>query len=185
MRIAIPIGLLSLLACLVPGGAAAALPKTSNTLIEPGKSIGGVALGASPTSVTKAWGPGCAETSCTYSPASKVGQSPALAIVGFEKTGTKWGAWEVGISVGSDISGVNPKPEFNTPLTKFKTSMGIGLGSTEGELKAAYHAAKKSLDTDNGITIYTLKGKGEITTNFTIGTEGKITTVSILAHPGG
>ncbi|MBN9621344.1 MAG: hypothetical protein J0H06_00080 [Actinobacteria bacterium] len=181
----IVVGLLSLIACLVPGGAAAALPKASSTLIEPGKSIGGVALGASPTSVTKAWGPGCAETSCTYSAASKTGQSPALALVGFEKTGSKFAAWEMSITVGSIISGAKPTPEFDTPLADFKTSKGIGLGSTATELKRAYHAAKKQIDTDNGIAIYTLKGKGEITTNFTVGTAGKITTISIQAHPGG
>ena len=34
------------------------------------------------------------------------------------------------------------KPDLNTPLSEFKTSKGIGIGSTIGEVKTAYPAAK-------------------------------------------
>ncbi|HEV7482478.1 MAG TPA: hypothetical protein VGO13_05200 [Solirubrobacterales bacterium] len=55
--------LFATVALALPAAAQATLPKTTNTLIVPGKSIGGVALGGSVASVTKAWGP---NKTCEY-----------------------------------------------------------------------------------------------------------------------
>lgn len=67
MKARIVVALSVVLALALPAAAQARLPKTTDTLIVPAKSIGGVALGASPTSVTKAWGKNkqC-ETQCVY-----------------------------------------------------------------------------------------------------------------------
>jgi hypothetical protein len=179
--------LLALMAVTFPAAAQAALPKTTNTLIVPGKSIGGVALGGSVASVTKAWGPNqTCEYQCLYEGKAGPTESAALGSALLE-TGAKGGAskvWEIFIDVGQNDTGTNPTPNFNTPLTRFKTAKGIGLGSKVSELKQAYHAAKKQT-VIAGLTLYTIKGPKEIATIFTVGATGKITGINVESHPGG
>ena len=171
----------------LPAAAQAALPKTTNTLIVPGKSIGGVALGGSVASVTKAWGPNkTCEYQCLYEGKAGPTESAALGSTLLE-TGAKGGAakvWEVFIDVGQNDTGTNPTPNFNTPLTRFKTAKGIGLGSKVSELKQAYHAAKKQAVVA-GLTLYTIKGPREIATIFTVGAGNRITGINVESHPGG
>jgi hypothetical protein len=175
------------IALALPAAAQAGLPKTSNPLIVPGKSIGGVALGGSLASVTKAWGPNkeC-EYQCLYT--VKVGPTESAALgSALLETGAKSGpnkVWEVFIDVGQTNTGTNPTPNFNTPLTRFKTAEGIGLGSKLSELKQAYHGMKKQVVIP-GLTLYTIKGRKEIATIFTVGATNRITGITVESHPGG
>ncbi len=173
----------ALAAIAVPGSAAAALPTTTNDLIVPAQSIGGLALGSTPGAISKAWGKSgaCTEISCAYSGPVHEGEDPALAEVLLDRGSAGFAAWNIYISAGRIIGGATQKPNFNTPLTRFKTAKGIGLGSTAAELKHAYHGVKKQ----PGNTVYLLKGANESETVFTASAEGRISTIAIEAHPGG
>lgn len=180
--------LLATLALALPAAAQAGLPKMSNTLIVPGKSIGGVALGGSLSAVTKAWGPNKAcEYQCLYEGKAAAGETPSLGSVLLEtkSSGGPGKVWMVFINVGEKPSGDKLVPNFNTPLTRFKTAKGIGLGSKVTELKQAYHSAKKSSTGISDVSLYTIKGPKEIATNFTAGAAGKITGITVESHPGG
>jgi hypothetical protein len=173
------------LALPLPAAAPRALPKTGNTLIVPGKSIGGVALGGSAASVTKAWGPNkTCEYQCLYEGSAGPTESAATASALLEAGAKGDKVWEVFIDVGENNTGTNPTPNFNTPLTKFKTAEGIGLGSKLSELKRAYHGLEKQVVIP-GLTLYTIKGKKKIATIFTVGATNKITGVNVESHPGG
>ncbi|HEY2716231.1 MAG TPA: hypothetical protein VGI73_08435 [Solirubrobacterales bacterium] len=169
----------------LPPVAGAALPKTTDTLIVPAHSIGGVSLGATPKAVIRAWGKDDAcEYQCLYEGTAGESETPSLAGVLLEKSASGapkvWGAY---ISVGENTAGATSQPNFTTPLAKFKTSKGIGLGSTVAELKRAYPAAKKE-----GSTVlysYLLKGPRESGTTFSFDTDGRVTEIAIRSHPGG
>ncbi len=173
------------LALALPASAHAALPKPSTTLIVPGKSIGGVALGTNAQAVQKAWGKTreCVEA-CIYEGAKNGDETPTDASVLLEKP-AGGGALTVGrifIKAGEKRVGTELEPDFDTPLSEFKTSKGIGIGSSVGEVQRAYPSVKKLAGP--GVTTLTLKGKGQIETMFVaVGT--KVTTVLISSHPGG
>ncbi|MBS1891956.1 MAG: hypothetical protein JST59_11730, partial [Actinobacteria bacterium] len=168
-----------------PSVAGAALPTTTDTLIVPAKSIAGVALGASAKSVIKAWGKdeGC-EYQCIYEGAAGKDETPSLAGVLLEKSAAGSAkVWSVYIDAGQSSAGGKSVPDFDTPLSRFKTAKGIGLGATVGELKRAYRAAKKE-----GSTVlfsYTLKGPKESATTFSFGAEGRIIGIAVRSHPAG
>ncbi len=170
-----------------PLSANAALPKTTNKLIVPNRSIGGVTLGARPSQVTRAWGPNseCVST-CVYQARAKSGESGAVASALLEqrRKGTPYKVWNVFISVGEKTVGTRAVPNFKTPLTKFKTRKGIGLGSNVRALKRAYHGLKRENATA-GYSFYELNGPGEIETGFTVSPAHKITQIVIRSHPGG
>ncbi len=175
---------LALVAIVVPGSATAALPKTTSDLIVPAHSIGGVSLGASARAVTKAWGKDDAcEYQCLYEGTAGKSETPSRAGALLEKSASGapkvWGAY---ISVGENMEGSTARPIFTTPLTKFKTSKGIGLGSTAAELKRAYPAAKKD---QAGLSSYALKGPRESATIFTLAADHRIIEIAISSHPGG
>jgi hypothetical protein len=180
-------GMLLLLA--LPGAATAALPRTGDTLIVPGKSIGGVTLGAGPAKVKKAWGP--AKTcpyQCLYVGTAPKGGTAALGSVLLENTGKSVPAvakdarvWTAFIVVGDRRVGTQLVPDFRTPLTRFRTAKGIGLGSTAKQLKAAYRGLKKAPGT---VVVYTLGGKGTIETQFTL-IGGRVTSIAVRSHRGG
>jgi hypothetical protein len=183
IRIAVVLGLTLVLA--VPAAADAALPKPTSTLIVPGKSIGDVALGANAKSVQKAWGKTkeCVEA-CVYEGGKNGDETPATASALLEEPASG-GTLKVGrifIKAGEKTVGSKIEPDLDTPLVEFKTSKGIGIGSSIGEVQRAYPSAKKRAQP--GVTTFTLKGKGEIETIFiALGT--KVTTVLISSHPGG
>lgn len=171
------------LALALPAAAQAALPKTGDTLIVPAKSIGGVVLGGSPTSVTKAWGKNKAcESQCIYEGHKGTEESAALGNVLLEpnSNGADYKVWAVYIAVGEATVGTTLKPNFNTQLTQLKTAKGIGLGSTVAELRHAYRQVKKE-----GLTGYTLAGPRESSTDFSLSASGRIETITIRSHPGG
>lgn len=172
----------------LPLNAQAALPRTGNKLIVPNKSIGGVALGAHQSQVINAWGPNpeCV-SDCIYQAAgSSPGKGAAVASALLEKKreGAPYKVWTVFIAVGLNTVGNKSIPNFKTPLTKFKTAAGIGLGSKVGALKSAYHGLKKSV-VPGGYTYYQLKGRGESETGFTVSPAEKITQIVVRSHPGG
>lgn len=184
-RFAVLLG--AILALALPASAGAALPKPSTTLIVPGKSIGGVALGATATKVKKAWGntKDC-EFQCIYEGGKNGDESAANAGVLLEKPAGGSGAAKVSrifLTVGQKRVGKELKPDFNTPLAEFKTSKGIGIGSKVSEVQRAYPGAKKTAGA--GVTSFTIEGKGEIETIFTCAGAPKVTSVIVSAHPGG
>jgi hypothetical protein len=171
------------LALALPAAAQAGLPKTGNTLIVPAKSLGGVTLGASSKSVVKAWG----KTSecvyqCTYE--GKNSGEIGSALLESKTTTSTPKVWNVFIAVSQTLVGKTEKPNFSTPLTRFKTSKGIGLSSKLSELKAAYHGLKKTTSLAGGISAYELKGPKESFTSFTLN-HGRITEIQVASHPGG
>lgn len=167
------------LALALPAAAQAALPKTADTLIVPAKSLGGVTLGSSATAVTKAWGKNKAcEYQCLYE--GKNSGELGSVLLESNSSGGDYKVWTVFIAVSETIVGSTPKPNFDTPLTRFKTSKGIGLGSTAGELRGAYHAVKKL-----GPYVYSLAGPGESSTDFSFAADNKIVSIAVRSHPGG
>ncbi len=184
-RVAVLLG--AILALALPATAGAALPKAGNTLIVPGKSIGGVALGATAASVQKAWGAtkDC-EFQCVYEGSKHGDETAANAGVLLEEPPSGSGpakVWRVFLTVGQKRVGNDLKPDLNTALSEFKTSKGIGIGSTMGDVKKAYPGAKK--EGGPGFAQYTLKGKKEISTTFAFSNSSKVTSVTITSHPGG
>jgi hypothetical protein len=179
--------LIAALAVALPPTAQAALPKPASKLIVPRKSIGGVALGASPSRVQKAWGanPDC-EYSCIYTNAAQPAGSAAFAIVLLEakKQGATPKAWSVAIGVGQKTVGNRTVPNFKTPLKKWETAKGIHLGSTKAQLKHAYHGVKNE-GSASGYTTFELKGPGKVETLFTVAPAGKISRIEVRSHPGG
>jgi len=184
------VGFTALLLLALPSVATAALPRTGNTLIVPGKSIGGVTLGTSAAKVKQAWGPAknC-PYQCLYLGAAPKGGSAALGSVLLESTGTTTPAdpkdarvWNAFIVAGNKLVGKTSVPDFSTPLTRFKTAKGIGLGSTTRQLKTAYRGLKKFQGA--GAAVYTLSGKGTIETQFTL-IGGRITSIAVRSHRGG
>jgi hypothetical protein len=177
LRFAVLVGVLAALA--LPAAAQAGLPKPSTILIVPAKSLGGVSLGGSTKSVTKAWGQNkkC-EYSCVYE--GKNTSEAASVQLESKNNGVTYKAWLISISVGYNKA---DKPIFNTKLTEFETSSGIGLGSKTSELTKAYkHLEKNNLG--GGVVYYTLKGKGTSGTTF-LTTKNKITSISVYSHQGG
>jgi hypothetical protein len=89
--------------------------------------------------------------------------------------------WTAFIVVGDRRVGTQLVPDFRTPLTRFRTAKGIGLGSTAKQLKAAYRGLKKAPGT---VVVYTLGGKGTIETQFTL-IGGRVTSIAVRSHRGG
>jgi hypothetical protein len=190
MKIRIAAALILALALILPATAGAGLPKPKTTLIVPGKSVGGVALGASAKSVEKAWGKAkvkC-EFQCLYEGPKKGGGGPATASAGLEEKGKGKPAavWIINLNAGSKLVHKELKPDFKTPLSAYKTSKGIGIGSSVGELKHAYHGLKKLPipGTEKGVGFYELKGGGTKATTFAIA-ENRVQTLTVEAHRGG
>ncbi len=176
---------LAALAALLPAPAGAALPKPKNDLIVPAKSIGGLALGAPHGGVTSAWGANsaCTEISCIYSAPTQPEEDPAFAGALLDKGAKGFKVWQLYIHVGETLQSGKSKPDFDTPLTAFKTSKGIGLGSSGTEVERAYPAAQKI--GGSGGSTYTLKGAGESATIFSTAASGKVMSIVVEAHPGG
>lgn len=167
------------LALVLPAAAQAGLPKTGNTLIVPAKSLGGVTLGSSAAAVVKAWGK---TSSCTYQclyEGKNVGELGSVLLES-DAGGQNYKVWSVFIAVSQPIVGSTTKPNFNTPLTKFKTAKGIGLGSSLKDLRQAYHAVKKVTT-----TYYELGGPKESSTSFQLSPAGRIVSIGVRSHPGG
>jgi hypothetical protein len=159
-------------------GAQAALPTTHTTLIVPVKSLAGVKLGSSLASATAAWGKGgtCSAGGCQYgSNLTKVGAASFL--VAQTTTTAPVEVVRVSIEAGVTNDTATGKKDFNTPLDRFKTAKGIGIGSTVSELKRAYPHVKPTTAVGS-ISVYTLAGPGESLTLFDV-TEGRVFGISM------
>jgi hypothetical protein len=171
-------------AAALPAVAGAGLPKQGNTLIVPNKSIGGIALGAKAAQVTAAWGGGKCELQCVFEGPKSATGGPAAASVLLEKKSESAPAkvWLISLNAGTKLRGNDSVPDFDTPLANFKTSKGIGIGSTVAELVKAYPKAKRHPVGESAY--YSLSGPGEIATNFNT-QEKRITNIDVELHPGG
>jgi hypothetical protein len=150
---------------------AGSLPHAKSTLIVPEKSLAGVKLNSSIAAAASAWGKGgsCSASGCEYGNSSgSLGTANFLAAKRSE-TGPVL-VVEISISVGR--TGTSLKPNFNTPLARYETASGIGLGSTVKELKHAY----PHITTEQG-KVFFLKGAGESTTTF-IAENGRVETIT-------
>ncbi|HVO53198.1 MAG TPA: hypothetical protein VMT37_02185 [Solirubrobacterales bacterium] len=185
LRFAIVLGLFAALA--LPSASQAALPRTSTTLIVPGSSIGGLKLGAKLSQVTKAWGAtkSC-EYQCLYEGGKGKEETAALASVLLEskQPGAPGKVWLMSLNVGFKTVHGESVPNFRTPLTKFRTAKGIGLGSKVSEVQRAYPKAEKHVST-GGYGYFEIPGPKEIATDLTFNAEKRITTVAVESHHGG
>ena len=185
MKLSTAVVLSATVALILAPAAPAALPRTGNTLIVPGKSLGGVNLGTTAGKVEKAWGKTAnCEFQCLYQGTAPKGGTATMASVLLESTATGKTptVWSVYVAAGNKLVGKNLKPNFDTPLTRFKTAKGIGIGSTGSQLTHAYHGMLKFKS--GTTTIYTLKGKKQIQTQFSV-VGGRVTSIVIRSHPGG
>jgi hypothetical protein len=171
VRIGLAVGVA--LALALPVAAQAAFPKTSDTLIVPAKSIGGAKLDSSLAAATGAWGKGgtCTASGCAYAAKSSLGS--ASFILASTTVGGAEHTVAITLSTGYTTTGGRVKYTFDSPLNRFKTANGIGLGSTVKELKHAYSAAK-----DETAGVYKLAGAGTSFTLFTV-YAGRVSTIEI------
>lgn len=176
IRIAAAVAVVLALALALAAGAQAALPKPKTMLIVPGRSIAGLEVGKPETAVAKAWGPGgCTSGTCSYEGKKGTGETAVAYLE--ERQGTPPKIWMVFISANiADAA----KPNFEGPVSKYRTAKGIGLGSSLAEVRRAYKAVKKT-----GPTTYVLSGPGEAETQFGFGSDGRVINLQISAHPGG
>jgi hypothetical protein len=145
---------------LAPAAALAALPTAHSTLIVPNKSL---------AAASSAWGKGgtCGLASCSYTTTGDRNGTAAFLIAA-----TTVGGPERVVSVAVEagvLSASTGKHNFNTPLARYKTASGIGIGSTLAQLRHAYPHLVKEI----GAPFYTLKGPGEGFTGFSI-SEGRV-----------
>jgi hypothetical protein len=151
---------------------AASLPKNGSTLIVPAKSLGGVKLNSSLAAAVNVWGKGgsCTPNGCEYgTPSGPNGTANLLA----GKKSEAAPVLVISISIGVGRIGTTAKPSFKTPLTRYKTASGIGIGSTVKELR---HAYPHLIDTEG--KVFALKGAGESSTTF-VAENGRVETITI------
>ena len=125
-----------LIGCLAAAVAQASLPRATSTLIVPGRSIGGVAMGSSVDKARAAWGPGstCAITAagdgtCSY--LDDVQASTGRA--SFTATGNRI----VQVFVYAPYDGAARAYKLTGPLTTFHTAKGIHIGSAAAKVRRA------------------------------------------------
>jgi hypothetical protein len=123
----------------VPAAAQAQLPSFADTSFVANVGIGGAKLGQGHNAAKHAWGlrGECSDYSCMY-------QDPRRSQLGsaqlnFED-GKRGRVSQVVIATGTDLR--TGKPVFRTPLAAIKSAAGIGLGSSQRAVKAAYPKAK-------------------------------------------
>lgn len=120
----------------LPAAAEAKLPSPSSKRIVPNRSIGTVKIGIAATTAVKRWGAGgsCAETigsSCRWEGTMKQGSASFDVVDGKVASIT--------LTVGQKPS---YEPAYSGPITRWKTSKGIGIGSTLKRVVKAYPKAK-------------------------------------------
>jgi hypothetical protein len=145
----------------------AKLPKTKSKTIVVNKSIGGVKIGTKLKTVKKKWGKskGCGAKytfGCDWLGTRTQGSAGIIHLDGKVRS--------LEIKLGVDNAN---QIVFSSPLMKFKTNKGIGLGSTEAEVRAAYPAA-----VNTAADVLTYGTPGKIRTGFGI-YAGRVSEISI------
>jgi hypothetical protein len=164
----------ALSAFLLAAGAQAATPKLGNKLIVPNKSVGALKLGQSAGAAKAAWGAGTCQTVglCTFGSRTKgTGGFAAYTV-----TALNTGEPKTLLSIILEAGPIGKKLNFNTPLAKFKSAKGIGLGSTKAQLLKAY----PQLITEQP-NVYILRKTPLIQTIFGL-VGGRINLIQIGAH---
>jgi hypothetical protein len=153
------------LAVLVPAVAHAALPQPPSHLIVANTSLGGVVLNSSYAKAHKAWGKGgvCNPTTgCVYSKNTSVATNATASFTIAQTTATaKPKVVQISLRAGTTSSGTYV---FDKTLTLYRTSKGIGLGSTTAQLKHAY----AHIHAEAGGFGFYLKGTGARQTTFNV-----------------
>jgi hypothetical protein len=132
-----PLAVLALTALAIAAPAAdAKLPSSGGKRIVPGRSIGGVKLGMDAAAAVKQWGKGgsceaAIAPSCTWAGSMKQGS------LRFDVTDGK--VSNIVIEAGQ---AKNFEPVYRGPITKWKTSKRIGIGSTLRKVAKKYRKAK-------------------------------------------
>jgi hypothetical protein len=175
MKVRTMLGLVTAFALALPTAAQAALPTAKSTLISPNHSLGGVKLGSSLAAATAAWGKGgtCSTSGCNYQSTNDRDGSASFLV-----SATTAGGPEVVLSISIDagllsLTG-NPKHNFDTPLSRLKTSSGIGIGATVKQLHHAYPHLKNG----GAPGVYTIPGTGEGFTVFEV-IEGRVSGIQM------
>jgi hypothetical protein len=134
-RVVSPLVLVALVALALPALASAGLPRTSDPLIEPGKSLGGIKLKMPLNAAAEKWGRNRGDCNssmgggCLFK--GKSAEKGTASFTGSSAPGVRY----VSINAGQDSDG---DFVFETKLARFKTKAGIGLGSKAGAVKRAY-----------------------------------------------
>jgi hypothetical protein len=129
----------ALAAFVLPVAAQAKLPSFSDTSLAPNVGFGGAALGDTRAQLKSAFGSGgvCSDFACMYQDTRR--SQLGYAQIAFED-GKRGKVSNLSLSVGTDPR--TGKPVFRTPLAAIQSSSGIGLGSSQRAVKAAYPGAK-------------------------------------------
>lgn len=173
-RSSLLLGLSALLALVSIGGIAyAAKFDPSNKKIVIHKSIAGVKLGQSIKDAKKAWkghgrcGRAGDATTCSWGSERK-GHLGFVYATGTDRV------FQVSISAG--VSPPPPKSVYPKPLSRVKTSKGIGLGSKKSALKRAYPGGRSG----NGYCIR----RGNTTTTFNFGEHSRVAIITLYRGYG-
>jgi hypothetical protein len=136
MKIRASIACAGLGAALFATSAHAATPKLKNTLIVPNKSVGALKLGQSPSAAKAAWGPGnCLPNGlCQFNSRPTTAAGFAAYVISTNVEGTP----KTVLTITMEAGPFGKKRNYKTPLARFKTAKGIGLGSTKAQLLHAY-----------------------------------------------
>ncbi len=129
----------ALAAFVLPAAAQAKLPSFSDTSLVPNVGFGGAKLGQSRAALKGALGSGgdCTDFNCMYQDTRR--SYLGYVQIAFED-GKRGKVSNLSIGIGTDPR--TGKPVFRTPLAAVTGENGVGLGSSQRAVKAAYPKAK-------------------------------------------